>query len=119
MDIVYARGQATSAAIREAMEDAPGSATVRKLVQILEDKGHLKHDKNGREHVYRPVREKQTVARRAMQGLLDTFFGGSLHDAIATHLTGNARKLPEAELREIARLIREAQKDSKSEGDKP
>lgn len=113
MDIVYAQGEATAAAIRDAMADAPGAATVRKLIQILENKGHLKHIKNGREHVYQPVRAKQSVARRAMQGLLDTFFGGSLRDAIATHLTGGAGRLPDEELREIAKLIQTARKDSK------
>jgi len=110
MDIVYARGEATAAIIREAMHEAPGAASVRKLIQILEAKGHLKHAKDGREHVYQPVKAKHTAARRAMQGMLDTFFGGSLRDAIATHLTGGSKKLPESELREIARLIREAQK---------
>lgn len=110
MDIVYARGEATAATIRAAMHDAPGAASVRKLIQILEEKGHLKHSKDGREHVYRPAQAKHSAARRAMQGLLDTFFGGSLKEAIATHLTGGSRKLPEEELREIARLIRDAQK---------
>jgi predicted transcriptional regulator len=109
MNIVYASGEATSATIREAMDDAPGSATVRKLIQILEAKGHLKHKKAGREHVYQPVRAKQSMARRAMQGLLDTFFEGSLKNAIATHLTGNATKLSEDELRQISKMIEDAQ----------
>ena len=116
MDIVYARSEATAAMIRDAMVDAPGAATVRKLIQILETKGHLKHVKDGREHVYQPVRAKHSVARRAMQGLLDTFFGGSLRDAIATHLTGGADRLPDDELREIAKLIQGARKDSKNQG---
>lgn len=114
MEIVYAHGEATAATIRQAMQDAPGAATVRKLLQILENKGHLKHSKSGREHVYQPSKAKHSVARRAMQGLLDTFFGGSLREAIALHLTGGTKKLPEEELREIAKLIRETQKESKT-----
>jgi BlaI family penicillinase repressor len=117
MDIVYARGEATAATIRDAMDDAPTPATVRKLIQILEVKGHLKHTKSGREHVYQPARAKQSVARRALQGLLDTFFGGSLKEALAMHLTGDTRKLPDEELREIAKLIRDAQKDPKTKGE--
>ena len=116
MEIVYARGTATAADIREALHDAPSPASVRKLIQILEAKGHLKHDKDGREHVYRPVKAKQTAARRALSSLLETFFGGSLRDAIATHLTGTSKPLPDAELREIAKLIREAQRDTKTQG---
>ncbi len=114
MDIVYEQGQATAAAIREAMHDAPGPATVRKLVQILENKGHLTHAKTGREHVYRPMKAKRSAARRAMQGLLDTFFGGSLREAIASHLTGSDARLPDEELKQIAQVIREAQKQTRN-----
>ena len=119
MDIVYAREQATAAAIREAMHNAPSPATVRKLVQILENKGHLKHVKAGREHVYQPLKTKRSAARRAMQGLLDTFFGGSLRDAIASHLTGTAGGLPKDELKEIAQMIRDAQKQTSEPPEKP
>ncbi len=108
MEIVYTEGKATAATIREAMQDPPGASSVRKLIQILENKGHLQHIKEGRQHVYLPVRETKTVARQSLQMLLDTFFGGSLRDAIATHLTGSSKKPSEAELREIARLISEA-----------
>ncbi len=118
MEIVYAKGSATAAAIRQAMSEAPSAATVRKLLQILEAKGHLKHGKDGREHVYQPVQAKHSVARRMMQGLLDTFFGGSLRDAIASHLTGGAGRLPEDELKEIARLIRDAQKQTRNPADR-
>jgi BlaI family transcriptional regulator, penicillinase repressor len=119
MDIVYARGEATAATIREAMHEAPSPASVRKMIQILEAKGHLKHGKEGREHVYQPIKAKHSAARRAMQGLLDTFFGGSLSEAIASHLTGKAKRLPEDELKEIARLIRDAQQQNRSPTNKP
>lgn len=109
MNIVFASGEATAATIREAMHDAPGSATVRKLIQILESKGHMKHVKVGREHVYQPVRAKKSVARKAMQGLLETFFEGSLKNAIALHLTGSSKPLCDEELQEIAKLIQDAQ----------
>lgn len=116
MDIVYSHGEATAAAIRQSMQEAPTPGTVRKLLQILEAKGHLKHSKSGREHVYQPAQAKHSAARRALQGLLDTFFGGSLREAIATHLTGSSRKLPEEELQEIARLIRDSRKETKNKG---
>ncbi len=83
MEIVYAKGGATAADIHENLADPPGRGAVRKLVQILEAKGHLKHIKQGREHVYQPVRAKQSAAKKALQSLLDTFFGGNLSDAVA------------------------------------
>lgn len=119
MDIVYAQEQATAAAIRAALHNAPSPATVRKLIQILENKGHLKHIKSGREHVYQPLKTKRSAARRAMQGLLDTFFGGSLSEAIASHLTGGSGRLPEGELKEIAQMIRAAQNQPSKSSEKP
>lgn len=50
------------------------------------------------------------MGKKALKALLDTFFGRSLRDAVATHLTGNASRLSETELREIAQLIEAAQK---------
>lgn len=116
MDIVYARDEATAAEIREAMQDAPGAATVRKLIQIMESKGLLKHTKSGREHIYGPVTAKRSMARRAMQRVLDTFFGGSLKDAMASQITGGAAKLSADELNEIARMIDEARASRAGKG---
>lgn len=112
MEIIYAREQATVAEIQAAMQDAPGLGAVRKMVQILEAKGHLKHSKAGREHVYLPSQAKKSAAKRALQGLLDTFFGGSLREAVAAHLTGKPQALDAAELKAIEKLIQEARRNS-------
>ncbi len=113
MEIVYAKGGATAADIHENLADPPGRGAVRKLIQILEAKGHLKHAKQGREHVYQPVRPKQSAAKKALQSLLDTFFGGNLSDAVATHLTGQGERLSEEELSKIAGIIRTARNQKK------
>lgn len=115
MEIVYAREGATVAEIHAALQDAPGRAAVRKLVQILEDKGRLKHTKAGREHIYHASQPKHSAARRALQGLLDTFFGGSMRDAVAAHLTGKASRLDETELSEIEKLIQKAREAARKE----
>ena len=52
MDIVYASGQATAKEIEEGMPDAPAHATVRTLLRVLLDKGHLKYRQEGRAFVY-------------------------------------------------------------------
>lgn len=58
MEVVYARGGASAADIHARLLEAPSMGAVRKLIQILEAKGHLKHVKQGREHVYHPVKAK-------------------------------------------------------------
>lgn len=64
------------------------------------------------------MKPKRSAARRAMQGLLDTFFGGSLRAAIASHLTGADARLPDEELKQIAQVIREAQKQTRNTPEK-
>ena len=65
MDVVYRRGRATAAEIHEQLPDPPCAAAVRTLLRILEDKGHLRHEKDGPRHIYYPDRAAQ---RRAAIG---------------------------------------------------
>ena len=109
MEIVYARGQATASDVLDDLADAPSRTAVRTLLRILEDKGHLAHDKHGREFVYRPTRPRQQVARSALRRLLTTFFDGSLEEAVAAHLADPTTEMSPDELARLRRLIDEAQ----------
>lgn len=110
MDIVYARGKATATEVLEAMEDAPSRAAVRTFLRILEDKGHLKHAKDGREFVYEPTRPRQRAGQSAMRRVLGTFFGGSLERAVAAYMDDPAAELSDDELKCLSRLIRDARR---------
>src|SRR5262245_17805523 len=43
MDIIYQRGQASAAEVLEDLPDPPSYSTIRALLRILEEKGHLNH----------------------------------------------------------------------------
>ena len=43
MDVLYQRGKASAAEVREAMEDAPSYSAVRAMLRVLEEKSHVKH----------------------------------------------------------------------------
>ena len=47
MDIVYAEGSATVRTIQEKLEDPPTVMAVRRMLHILEEKGHLNRKKEG------------------------------------------------------------------------
>ena len=110
MDAIYALKQATVTEVVEAIADAPSRTTIRTLMRILEDKGHLKHKKQGREYLYLPTRPRARAGQSAMRRVVETFFGGSLEQAVATHLTDPKAKLSEEELERIASLIAQAKK---------
>ena len=113
MDIVFRLGQATVSDVIAAMADAPTRTSVRTLMRILEDKGHLKHRKNGRAYVYQPTQARKRVGRSALQRVISTFFDGSLEQAVAAHLSDPSAKLTAQQRRRLADLIRQAREQGK------
>ena len=110
MEVVYARGEASVNEALSDLPDPPSRTAVRTMMRILEEKGHLKHKKKGREFIYRPVRPRARAARSALRRVLQTFFDGSLGQAVAVHLADPKSSLSEEELKCLADLIREAKK---------
>jgi predicted transcriptional regulator len=76
MDIVYAHGQATASQVLRELADPPTRTAVRTFLRILEEKGHLSHEKSGREFVFRPTHPRASAGKSALRRLLDVFFDG-------------------------------------------
>lgn len=110
MDAVWQRGQATATDVVQMIEDPPTRTSVRTLMRILEEKGHLAHRVDGREFVYRATKARQRVGQRALNRVVQTFFGGSLRDALAAHLADPSAELSDDELSRLDHLIREVRK---------
>lgn len=110
MDVIYARGQATAGDVLADLPDPPSRTAVRTFLRILEDKGHLRHRKEGREFVYAPTKPRKRVGQSALRRVLTTFFGGSLQEAVAAHLADPGIQPTEQELAELSKLIEEARK---------
>ena len=114
MDIVYRLKEATVNQVVEVMSDRLSRVTVRTMLRVLEEKGHLKHTVQGREFVYHPVRPRRRAGQSAMRRLVDTFFDGSLAEAVAAHIVDPGAEIDEAELKRLSALIREARKKNRS-----
>jgi BlaI family penicillinase repressor len=108
MDIVYTLGNASATQVMEIMSDAPSRTAVRTFLRILEQKGHLKHTKKGREFVFQPTQARKRVGKSTFNRVLNTFFDGSLINAVAIHLSDPNNKLSEDELKCLEDLIRKA-----------
>jgi BlaI family transcriptional regulator, penicillinase repressor len=112
MDVVFARGEASAREIWEQVPDAPTYSTIRTLLAVLEEKGHLVRRSEGKALVYRPRRQREKAAASALQRLLATFFQGSVEQAVAG-LLELEENLSDEELARIGRLIAEARKNKK------
>ena len=112
MDIVYAQGRASAREVMDGMPDAPGYATVRSILRVLVEKGELTYKKDGRSYIYAPRKSRAKVARSALSRLLQTFYGGSVGQAVSGLLELESGEIEEEELERIERLI-EAHKNKK------
>lgn len=113
MDIVYAQGEASAAAIHAALPDPPSYSAVRALLAILVEKGHLKHRSEQGRYIYAPTRRRAQVGRSALRRVLDTFFEGSLEKAVAALLQGSDANPSEEELQRLGQLIQQARKEGR------
>jgi predicted transcriptional regulator len=110
MRIVYQMGTATANEITERMPDPPSHSAVRAMIRILESKGHLTHRKDGVRHVYRSTRSAKTVRRSALKRMLETFFGGSVEQAVSALISSSDRGLSDEELNRLETLIHSKRK---------
>jgi predicted transcriptional regulator len=114
MDIIYARGRATAGEIRAEMDDAPSYSTVRTLLRVLKDKGHVEQHTAGPRYVYSPTVPPGKAKRRALEGIVSTFFAGSAEAAMTTLLDMHSARLSRAELDRLQALIRAAKEGDKA-----
>ena len=110
METIFAKGKATASEVLAEMDSPPTRTAVRTFLSILEEKGQLRHTKRGREFVYHPIQERERTGRSALDRVLQTFFGGSLERAVASHLADPAAEVSTDELRRLSALINEAKR---------
>jgi predicted transcriptional regulator len=110
MEIVYARGKATVNDVLADMADPPTRTSVRTMLRLLEQKGHLTHTVTGREFIYRPVAPRAQVGKSALKSVLRAFFGDSLPRALAAYLADPKTKISAEEAEELQTLIDQAKK---------
>lgn len=118
MDVLYRTGKATAADVRAGMTDPPGYSAVRAMLRILEQKGHIRHERDGSRYVYRPVVARDKAKRSALKHLLHTFFEGSASQVVAALFDVTSRGLDERELARIKQLIDRARDDEKRKVEK-
>lgn len=110
MRIVYKNGSVTISDVLNDMDDPPSPTALRTHFRILEQKGYIVSSKSGRANTYQAKVPRARVAGPVLQGVLDAFFGGSIADAVASHLTDPSLALDEEELSRLQDLITQRNK---------
>lgn len=105
MDIVYGTSPISAREIMDQMEDPPTYATVRTILGVLVKKEHLHRELDGRTYMYVPTRSRKSVARKALNRVLETFYGDSVENAVYGLLELRDGNLDPDELERIERFI--------------
>jgi predicted transcriptional regulator len=113
MQVLWEKGRATVGDVVAALPDDPPLAysTVLTTLRILEAKGYLRHTKEGRAFLYEPIVVQEEASRKALDYLVNRFFGGSCEMLVVNLL--KEESLGRAELRRIKRMISESEQGGK------
>jgi len=108
MDVIWDRGAASVGEVVDAMPKRTPLAysTVLTTLRILEEKGYLRHVKEGRAFIYHPAVGRDEARDTAVGHLVRRFFGGS-HGQLALNLV-DKKRIDSAELKHLRRKIKEA-----------
>src|SRR6266481_1379849 len=113
LDTLYRAGRATCAEVQKTMTDPPSYSAVWTFLRILEEKELVRHEQDGARYVYIPTVERARASRSALRHVLNTFFGGSVTQAISALLDEDSKHLSEKDWQRLSVMIEEARKEDR------
>lgn len=84
MQVLWQNGPGSVQQILDALPTKPALAynTVLTTIRILEKKGYVGHEKDGRAHIFRPLVERDEASRSEIRHLVSRFFRNSHEDLV-------------------------------------
>lgn len=105
MGVLWDRGGATVAEVRERLADDLAYTTVLTVLRTLEEKGYVGHTEEGKAYRYHPLVERRAAGDSVLRRMLRKLFKDS-PELLLTHLVSD-RGLSAEELRRMRRLLDE------------
>ena len=103
MSVLWRAGSGTVAEVREQLADELAYTTVLWVLQTLEEKGYVRHEREGRAHRYIPLVESEAAGASALDRIVDKVFHGSAEQLLAQLVT--ERDFPPEELQRMRDLL--------------
>lgn len=109
MQVLWQLEKCNVAAIIEEMpEPKPAYNTVSTIVRILESKGFVDHEKEGKGYLYYPKIKKSDYSNQSITKLVDGYFQGSFKSMVSFFMKKNDMSLVELES-----ILKEIKKEEK------
>lgn len=83
--------------IKELPEPKPAYNTVSTIVRILESKGFVDHEQEGKGYLYFPTLKKSDYSNQSINKLVDGYFQGSFKSMVSFFMKKNDMSLSELE----------------------
>lgn len=110
MNVLWDHGSCT---VQQVLDDLPGDTSlaynsVLTTIRILERKGYLKHNKDGRAHVYSTLVQRADATRSEVRHLMKRFFQDS-HELLVLNILED-RNIDAEELKRLRQVLDEYEK---------
>ena len=86
-------------------EPKPAYNTVSTIVRILESKGFVDYEKQGKGHVYFPILKKQDYSNQSLNKLVENYFQGSFKSMVSFFVKKN-----DIDIKELEKILNEINK---------
>lgn len=107
MSVLWRLGSGTVAEVRAELPPGLGYTTVLKMLQIMEEKGYVRHEEEGRAYRYLPTVAAEAAGDSALKRIMSRIFDGSSELLLARLVE---QQSPSAsELRRMRRMLEEAE----------
>ena len=106
-----------AAIIKELPEPKPAYNTISTIVRILESKGFVDHEQEGKGYLYFPLLKKADYSNQSINKLVDGYFQGSFKSMVSFFMKKNDMSLSELEsiMKEIKTAAEPAGADKKDD----
>jgi predicted transcriptional regulator len=109
MSILWRRGSATVAEVREELEDELAYTSVLSALQTLRAKGYVRHEQEGRAYRYYATVAPEAAGKSALSRIIEKIFHGSAESLLAQLVS--ERRIPAAELKRMRKLLEKRLKE--------
>jgi predicted transcriptional regulator len=108
MQVLWDHGPAVVSAVQSRLGDKLAYTTVLTVLRILESKGYVGHEEQGRQHLYFATVEQQAAQSSAVKQLVGKLFKGS-SELLFARLVSDQKLSPE-QIRRMRKLLEDKAK---------
>jgi predicted transcriptional regulator len=107
MQVIWKCGRCSVGNVQEALEPPLAYTTVQTMLNLLERKGKLKRELQGRAYVYSAAVSEAKAVGQGLRDMIDRMFGGSSEELVMSLL-----KTRQIDIRKLARLTEKFEKET-------